>query len=243
MRTRHNYTIQYADTDASRHLRLSDLERYLLEAGGDSAERMGIGTNFLLEKYNCAWILTRMSVVADYLPCYQDKIVIETWVEKNAHSLSVRNYRIYIIKNEHEYLIASCNSVWTTLNLETRQVDMAPFYDSRWEGIVDGEILDIARAPRLGKIDNPTSEMTHRIVYSDLDYNNHCNSCNYLRFMLNACDKLTGTWPIRFDINYVKEVHKGEQTIVKVLEQDTGVQYCIMTETGEVSCTGMISKQ
>ena len=242
MKTRHTYKIQYADSDASRHIRLSDLERYLLEAGGESADTMDIGTDYLVAQYNCAWVLTRMTVIMDYLPCYLDTITIETWVEQNAHMLSIRNYRIYIEKDGAEKLIGSCNSVWTLLNLDTRAVDTRCFGDPHWEGIIDGEKLNLPRASRLGRIAEPTSRMPHTIHYTDLDYNNHCNSCKYTQFMLNACDSLTATYPIRLDINYSHEVHKGEHITVDVEETPDTIKYCILTEQGEISCTGMLSK-
>ncbi|MBQ9338869.1 MAG: hypothetical protein IJS13_00890 [Paludibacteraceae bacterium] len=242
MKTKHTYKIQYADADASRHIRLCDLERYLLEAGGESADIMGIGTDFLVEKYDCAWVLTRMSVVMNELPCYLDTITIETWVEQNAHMLSIRNYRIYLNKGDQQILIGCCNSQWTLLNLTTRLVDMRCFADPAWESIIDGEKLDLPRAPRLARIVEPTSTMQHTIHYTDLDYNNHCNSCKYTQFMLNACDSLTAVAPIRLDINYSHEVHKGEHITVDVEETPSAVRYCILTEQGEISCTGMISR-
>ena len=68
MRTRHKYILQYADVDASRHIRLSDLEKYLLEAGGVSANQMGFGTDDILARYNCAWVLIHLTIQMDYLP-------------------------------------------------------------------------------------------------------------------------------------------------------------------------------
>lgn len=242
MKYRFEYTIQYSDVDASRHLRLCDLERYLLESAGSSAARLGIGTAYLAERYDAAWVLTRFSILMDYLPSYNDTIIIETWIEGNAHMLSMRNYRIYIRKNDEEFLIGRSSSVWTLLNLTTRQVDTAAFADPAWEGKIDGEKLDIPRAGRIGLIEEPTSVMPHTIRYTDLDFNGHCNSVKYLQFMLNACDSLTAQYPVRLDINYAKEVHKGEQTSVRVLESEGKVQYCILNEQGEISCTALISK-
>jgi len=242
MKTRHKYTINYADTDASRHIRLCDLERYLLEAGGASADIMGFGTDYVLEKYNTAWVLTRLTVAMDYLPCYNDEVVIETWVETNAHMLSIRNYRIYLLKGDDEFLIGKSTSIWTLLNLTTRQVDVDAYNDSAWDGKVDGEKLDLPRAPRLGRIEEPSGTMPHTIRYTDLDYNQHCNSCKYLQFMLNACDALTTIYPIRLDINYVKEVHKGDTIAVDFAQSDNSVQYCILNPAGEVSCTAMLTK-
>lgn len=243
MKYYYEYPVQKSDVDASRHIRLCDLERYLLEAAGTSADRLGLGTNRLLEQYGTTWVLTRLSIMMDYLPTYVDNLIIETWIEGNAHMLSIRNFRLYVKKEEGNLLIGQCSSIWTLINMTTRQVDTAAFADSAWDGAVDGERLNMPRAPRLGKIEEPTSVMQHTIRYTDLDFNNHCNSIKYLQFMLNACDTLTGTYPVRLDMNYAKEVQKGEHTTIHVLQSDNNVQYCMLNESGEISCTALLTKQ
>ena len=248
MRTRHHFTLQYADVDASRHLRLSDLLKYLLEAGGNSAEQMGFGVDYILDKYNCAWVLIHLTAQMDYLPKYQDEIIIESWVEGNFHMFSIRNYNIYICKDGETFLVGRAASTWTLLNMETRQMDTRGFEDGNWQHIVDPTKQDFRRTERLQKIENPTSSLQHTIHYSDLDYNNHCNSCKYLQFMLNANDHLTTIFPIRLDINYVKEVYKDERIRVDVLEKtnDNGnvqsIQYCLLAEDGGISCTALIQR-
>lgn len=248
MRTRHYYTLQYADVDVSRHLRLSDLLKYLLEAGGVSAEQMGFGVDYVLQKYNCAWVLIHVTAQMDYLPKYQDEIMVESWVEGNFHMFSIRNYNIYILKDGEKFLVGRCASTWTLLNMTTRQVDTAGFQDDHWDGIVDPTKQNFSRIGRLSTIDAPTSSLQHTIHYSDLDYNNHCNSCKYLQFMLNANDHLTATFPIRLDINYVKEVYKDERIRVDVLEKQNeqgqvqSIQYCLLAEDGGISCTAMLQR-
>ena len=57
-----------------------------------------------------------------------------------------------------------------------------------FEGAVDGELLNMTRAPRfkpilLDNLENAeatTGEIMHEIQYSDVDYNCHCNSCKYI---------------------------------------------------------------
>lgn len=236
-----NYNILYSEVDASRHLRLSDLENYLLQAAGFAADKMGFGTNWIKETYNCTWVLTRLSAEMEYLPTHGDQIRIETWIEQNIHMFSIRNFRIYLVKEEDEFLIGKATSIWTTLNLTTREVNSI-YDDPMFTDKIDGEKLDMSRAPRLGLLPDPTGTMRHQIHYSDLDFNNHCNSIKYLQFMLNACDELTGIYPIRLDINYAKEVMKGEVVDIDYLLEDQQVTYCLKNAAGEISCTSRITK-
>ncbi len=248
MRTRHSFILQYSDVDSSRHIRLSDLEKYLLEAGGVSANQMGFGTDTVLERYNCAWVLIHLTIEMDYLPKYLDEMVIETWVEDNYHMFSVRNYGIYIRKDGEDFQVGRATSSWTLLNMQTRQVDLRGFSEEVWSTIIDKTKVEFTRIPRLQKIDVPTRTLAHTIHYSDLDYNNHCNSCKYLQFMLNADDRLTALYPIRLDINYVKEVYKDERIQVDVLEKTDeegrlhSLQYCLLAEDGGISCTALLQR-
>lgn len=246
MRTEHHYIIDYAATDTSRRLRLFDLERYLLQAAGESAEQMGISTDYLLEEYGSAWVLTRLSVEMNCLPQYNEELIIESWIEANVHMLSIRNFRIFTMREGERVELGRCASVWTALNLTSRQVDARIFSDPIMADVVDGEKLGMPSAPRLGRIAEPTLLDSYTVRYSDLDYNLHFNSCQYLRLFLDTDDSLTGHFPIRFDINYAKEVHKGDCCQVQVLREETegnqiqSIRYCLLTPAGEVSSTACL---
>jgi acyl-ACP thioesterase len=55
---------------------------------------MGIGIPALLPM-NYTWIITHVNMEMLYLPKHGEELVFETWIERNAHMLSVRDFRIY----------------------------------------------------------------------------------------------------------------------------------------------------
>ena len=227
MRTRHKYTLQYADVDASRHLRLSDLLKYLLEAGGVSAAQMGFSIDNVLKKYNCAWVLIHMTVQMDYLPMYQDEIVIESWVEGNFHMFSIRNYNIYICKDGEEFLVGRAASTWTLLNMTTRQVDTTGFQDDDWHDIVDETKQVFPRISRLSTIDEPTATLQHTIHYSDLDYNHHANNGKYPHWAMDCLptEITTAQQVTDFYINYNREVRLGDNVQLIRAQAPDGAWY------------------
>ena len=96
----------------------------------------------------------------------------------------------------------------------------------------------------------------HKVVYSDIDYNGHCNSCKYLEFMLNVCEPVElkkGLPPqvsgasadntLRIDIKYAKEIHRGDKVDIFYKKQPDEINYEIRTSEGEVSCQARIAKQ
>lgn len=235
MKYNYEYEIKYQEVDGQKKLRLFNLENYLLEVAGTVADDLGFGIA-ALHPMGLTWILTHLSVIMYELPTHCEKVRFETWIESNVHMLSTRNFRIY----SGERLIGICKSVWAVLDLKKREIvncfDLSIFQDS-----VDGEFLKIERV-RMTPVIDPTGITPHKVVYSDIDYNGHCNSCRYLQAMTDAYLPNYYGKTLRLDINYQKEAMFGEllETHFQVL-LDGGVQYQQKNEGGQTCCTARIS--
>ncbi len=236
MKYSYEYEIKYQEVDGRKKLRLFNLENYLLEVAGTVADELGFGIR-VLHPMGLTWILTRLSVEMDELPTHCEKIRIETWIESNVHMLSTRDFRIY----SGDRLIGICKSVWAVLDLEKREI-VNCFDNPIFEGSVDGEVLDMPRV-RMTTIPEPTGCMPHKIVYSDIDYNGHCNSCRYLQAMTDAFLPNYYGKKVRLDINYSKEAMLGETLITNYLVSEDGIQYQQKNESGDTSCSAKITIQ
>ena len=230
----YEYEIKYQEVDAQKKLRLFNLENYLLEVAGLVADEMGFGIRTLHPR-GLTWILTRLSVEMFELPTYCQKVRFETWIESNVHMLSTRDFRIYT----GDKLIGQCKSVWAVLDMNKREI-VNCFDEPIFEGSVDGEVLEMTRV-RMTTIPEPTGIMPHRIVYSDIDYNEHCNSCRYLQAMTDAYLPDYYGKTVRLDINYSKEAMAGEELQTLYLVTSDGVQYQQKNEAGETSCSAKIT--
>lgn len=228
------YEIKYQEVDGNRKLRLFNLENYLLEVAGRVADELHYGITSLLPM-GLTWILTRLSIEMDELPTHCDHVRFETWIESNAHMLSTRNFRIY----SGDRLIGRCKSVWAILDLTKREIvnifDTPMFADA-----VDGEVMEMPRV-RMTTIPEPTGYASHTIVYSDIDYNGHCNSCRYLQALTDAYLPEYYGKKVRVDINYSKEAMLGEMMQIYYLVTEEGVQYQMKNEAGETSCSAKIT--
>ena len=147
MKYRYNYIVQYQDIDDTRRLRLHTMENRLLIVAGKVADEIGIGIPYLLQ-HNCTWIITHLNLEMLYLPTHGEELIFETWIEQNAHMLSVRNFRIYKKEEDGERLIGCCKTVWAVLERDKREIvnlfDMTVFKEA-----VDGEVLKMNRAQRM----------------------------------------------------------------------------------------------
>ena len=243
MKYSYEYEIKYQEVDGRKRLRLFNLENYLLEVAGTVADELGFGIA-VLHPRGITWILTRLSVEMYELPTHCEKVRFETWIESNVHMLSTRNFRIYkqsaVGHQPSEWkLIGQCKSVWAVLDLEKREI-VNVFDDPIFEGSVDGEVLEMNRI-RMTTIPEPTGCVPHRVVYSDIDYNGHCNSCRYLQAMTDAYLPDYYGKTVRLDINYSKEAMLGEELQTFYLVTEDGVQYQQKNENGETSCSAKIT--
>ena len=234
MKYSYEFEIKYQEVDDRKKLRLFNLESYLLEVAGTVADELGFGIQ-VLHPQGLTWILTRLSVEMYELPTHCEKVRFETWIESNAHMLSTRDYRIY----SGERLIGQCKSVWAVLDLEKREI-VNVFDRPMFEGCVDGEVLEMPRV-RMTTIPEPTGVVPHKIVYSDLDYNRHCNSCRYLQAMTDAYLPDYYGKRVRLDINYSKEVGLGDELQTLYLLTEDGVQYQQRNQAGETSSLAKIT--
>lgn len=249
MKYRHTIIVPYQDVDASRRLRLYSMENYLLNIAGKVADEMGIGIPVLLPM-NYTWIITHLNMEMFYLPKHGEEMIVETWIERNAHMLSVRDFRIYQPQADGtERLIGCAKTVWAVLDLTSREIVNIFDYDI-FKDSVDSEALNMARAPRLRPIQlddiedegGVAGEVLHEIQYSDVDYNCHCNSCKYLEWMVNAVQAFDNQKPFRLDINYVKELYQGDVMYTRFLKTENAVRYQQVDENGATCCSAMITQ-
>ena len=230
MLLRFKYKIKYQDLDHNRTLKPSKLEEYLLDTAGDAAKILGIGYHVLLAR-DMAWVLIRLAIDMHRMPGLEDEMIVETFVSSFSHGLSARYFRLLLVNEKgEEEEIGTAGSMWAVINLKTRQMESI-FEEELFKRIELHEPLKIS----VGRI-RPESQTTgmreHEIVYSDIDYNRHCNSCKYLDMMLNAySDLYTGMQPLRVSLNYIHELYEGEVADVEYTLKDKSVQYTIRRHT------------
>jgi acyl-ACP thioesterase len=243
MKYLYEFEIKTQDVDGQKKLRLFNLENYLLETAGKVADQLGFGI-VQLHPMGLTWILTRLSIEMYELPTYGEQLRYETWIESNVHMLSTRNFRIYkqsaVSHQPSEWkLIGQCKSVWAILDMEKREI-VNIFNSPMFENSVDGETIDMQRI-RMTTLPEPTGVVPHKIVYSDIDYNGHCNSCKYLQAMIDAYLPDYYGKKVRLDINYSKEVLLGDELQTYYLVTEDGVQYQQKNSAGETSCSAKIT--
>ncbi|MBR7026002.1 MAG: hypothetical protein IKI13_00275 [Bacteroidales bacterium] len=212
MGNKYDYIVNAHDVDGKMHLRLVALQRAFLTVSGKDADLHGFGTLNLIDGEGISWVLLKFAADVKRLPVEQDRVTIETWVEGVNRLLTTRNF---IMRDEAGEILCTASTEWAIIDLKTRR----PVNVIRDTNIADFATGESVSAELPGKLPQATGKdvYRHRVVYSDIDYNGHTNSMQYVQWIMDSypVDKVYDRQVERFEIVYAKEAVYGEDIEVR----------------------------
>lgn len=218
----YTYRVLPQDLDGKRHFRAVAMERVLMNTAGRAANDRNFGTFKLMDTGGVSWILLKMAFEISQMPQEDDLITIETWVEKVNSLITSRNFAI---RNEAGQPVGHATSEWAILNLETRH-PVSITSDTTISDCATGISVPVAMPGRLKHLTTAEATSRHsiKVSYSDIDYNGHTNSVQYLQWMLDSypIEKVYGRQIARLEIIYAQEVRYGETVDILYRDMDDG---------------------
>jgi acyl-ACP thioesterase len=215
----YSYTVLPEDLDGRRHFRAVALERMLLNVAYNAANDRGFGALKLIDSGSVSWVLLKFAAEMTSMPAEEETVCIETWVESVNRMLTTRNFTI---RNASGETIGCATTQWTIINLATRR-PVNIMADTSIVNVVNPEPVDATLPGKLPEVHAEASRCL-TVSYSDIDYNGHTNSMQYLQWMLDSCpvEILYGKQTARLEITYMKEVLYGEQVSIHFEEMEDG---------------------
>lgn len=204
------FTVYHVDCDRNGLLKTDVFQEMILNTACRAAEIGGFGIPEL-NGQGRTWVLARFQQHTLSYPQIGDRLRIDTWIEFNRLSFSMRNFRVFRLSDDHQELLAEASSAWAVIDLHSRE--NVNFNDIPNYPQPEGGEVSIPRMPRPDRSAD-TVKTTHRIVYSDLDQNGHCNSSRYLQMMINSLDLIDGIFPSDIVVSYSHEVFFGETVTI-----------------------------
>ncbi|MFC2124505.1 acyl-[acyl-carrier-protein] thioesterase [Bacteroidota bacterium] len=195
---------------------LHGISYFLMEGAIGHAAYRSLGYEEMSRK-NQSWVLTRQGIIIHKHLRLGDEIRLETWVHLTTESFSVRDF--HIIDTEGDIAIEARTS-WMIMDLTSRRpvridregIERLPHHYDRLN-----TPIDLVKIPEL---ENQENEHTFRVVYSDLDMNQHVNNISYVRWFMDRFE-----WQFHkehlleyFTINYIAEALFGDALTI-ILEQ------------------------
>ena len=198
--------------DFSHHLFMGHLGNHMLNAADFHSRDRGFGMDFL-NSIKKTWVLSRLAIEMDEMPCQYDKFYVETWVESAMRYFTQRNFRV--VSEDGAKVYGYGRSIWAMIDTDTRQP--TNIFDIDNGAIVNWVEKDkenpMSKLTRVQMDDKTELVRTIDTFYNDVDINGHINSVKYIEHVL---DLFPIVWykehPLkRFDIAYVAEAHQGDR--------------------------------
>ena len=187
---------------------------YLQHIAAIHAEKLGFGISAIKEN-SLIWVLSRIKVVMDDAPGYDDVLRIESYHNGTEKLFAKRQFIVSSAKSGKRFGYAS--SFWLTLELPTfRPRPPAVFLKEMANDNVEKEEF----FPMLDKLVCPgelTCELRYNINSSVIDLNDHLNNTFYSAYALDWVAGMLQTH-VQFkeiQVNYNRAMQFGEELIVK----------------------------
>lgn len=219
----YKYKIEPRDVDSTLRAKIASVADFLMQAANDDADKLGFGVKDLNEN-NHSWVLSRFAAEIERIPNRNEEISIYTWVSEYGRLVTTRNMIVTDINGDK---IGACVTNWAMIDLATRRALDLSELQNKSKSIVDRPSpIEPPRKVRKTTGAEALDTSSHRVVYSDIDFNGHVTSMKYFEWMLDTLPAgvLESTQQVRFDINYVHEIRLGDVvTILRTEEPGEGV--------------------
>ena len=226
MKWSEEYRVHYYYTDYNNVLKPGYIGRYMQETALNAWKKWGPNAEYT-EKYNLAFILSKISFKY-YEEIYEDDIIkVETWANPPKTLLFPRNYRIY--KNGKTAVEAV--SAWIPVNIKEKSI-LRPEMVKDMYTAYDGEELNFTVQKRIKMPEDMGDFSEYKVRCSDIDTNLHMNNTAYIDLICNNLysegDKISPDLKKRIlslDLNY-----NSEAVFAQIIEINQGV---ILNENNE----------
>ncbi len=156
------------------------------EVANLNASALGCGYFHLLE-HNITWVLSRMKTEYVKSPIFLQDTVMETWHKGMNGPFSIRDFEVRDASTSE--ILVRCTTSWVLVDLDSRhlvRIDrcIGPLLEQT-------AIKKDAIVKPAGKI-KPWPEtafaLSHKVLFSDIDYNMHVNNAKYMEWAIDAID-------------------------------------------------------
>ena len=207
------FPVRFGAIDKSDRLTLDAVFQFFQEAAINHAENLNVGREEM-KRTGQVWILSRMSVIVDRRPNYQENVTVRSWPRGGEKLFAVRDYDI---RDKDDIPVVRARSGWLIVDMEKRRplrpqslMDALP--QNEGENALD--FMPAALEERKDLSYTAAHVFERKALYTDVDYNGHVNNVRYIQWIEDTLDPQVSEKAnkMRFDINYLNEILGGESS-------------------------------
>ncbi|MBN1633416.1 MAG: hypothetical protein JW917_04545 [Ignavibacteria bacterium] len=209
------YLLDSNDVDTNARLTIVAFCNFMQNFAGKDAERRGFGITFM-HQYGLVWVLTKIGARIYEYPCFGDKIRLETWVRGINRIVTDRHFIAYD-KNGNK--LADAITEWALLDVKSRRPQLIEKYFHIREYTAD-KSADVEMPKKINLPQNMTVIGQRKVVYSDIDLNQHVSNIKYPEWYLDTYDFnfLHNNTVEEFELNFLYESKFGQIMTIKKKE-------------------------
>ncbi len=206
-----SYTTKWHDTDAGGFLRPSALLVYMQETANLQCRDYGMDLDRLHQEEGLGFLLSRLMLRIDAPIHAYEAIEVRTWCPVSTGGMTfLRCFSVH----RGDACLAAAVSHWALMDI--RQRKLVRVRDFQREFPVD-DLPDEAAFPR--KVRIPAAYPMdvvgeRRIVYSDLDFNDHMNNTKYPDMVCDFLPDMKTKWVRSLSLSYLREAAYGDTLTV-----------------------------
>lgn len=209
-----HYFLTAGETDAQGLMPMTLIIARCIEAATEHANILGIGYDALKE-HGIGWVLARISVEMQRYPKINERYSLTTWIEGLNRLYSDRCFELC---DAEGHAIGHIRSMWIAIDMEQRTAaDLTVLDLSRF--LISDRRCPVPKPRKLPPLTDP-KETEYTFRYTDIDFNRHVNTVQYVRVILNQWSmQFFDTHRItHFDMAFHQECHYADTVAVKVSE-------------------------
>lgn len=217
----YHYQVKSYQSDQNGLLKVDSLFHFMQEVAWDHAKENNFGYESLKEK-NAFWVLSRVKVVVEKYPEWQDEITVRTWPKGTESFFAKRDFQFSHLGNK----IINATSYWLIVDHNHRRPKKPSDFNLNELDYHPYE----AMPDRLIKINinmnaSPKFSTTYSVLPSDMDVNHHVNNATYIRWFTDLFLSQESNHSIcEFEINYLLECGENESVTINIFK--TEKDYC-----------------
>lgn len=204
------FTVRPEQADCYHTLFPNYLLWMLQECSVNHVEAAHMGYDALIPR-QLAWALAGFELEVRGLPQWKQSVSVDTWHKKSEGLFSYRDYQM---RNQKGDCLVNASSTWFIMDLQKRKAIPASKVFPDLPVVPESALDSLLRRSALGDPPDQPADYTsrHRVLFTDLDHNGHCNNVHYIRWMFYdlPASFLKEHLLQHFEIYFVKELNEGE---------------------------------
>lgn len=205
--------------DASYKLKLTNFFILFQDVASENAEEIGCGKAQITDK-GLDWVVMRVKLE------FYEPIMFGNTYEFYTYPYQLRNGFAFVrnagIRTKDKKPLAKLTSLWGLIDHKTRKMLIKPNVPYVGEEFEE----DVLPLPVKHPEENATLLYSRQMRYSDTDLNGHVNNTRYIEMISDAFDLdfYMRHYIKSIDLNYMFEIHDGDQVDVYVSDDKTYVE-------------------